>query len=386
MLEPRTHPQYHQYGNHYHHQQTRPPSIIDTLRHHLNLVCNGKSVPGIDVCWFGGGKYLLFMVSEVAVPGLQQEVADIDTKFSRYINSHKSYYAPQEQVEMSELKWLRLSELHSAPMTVFARKVMGDPVVKHWIRSVSGGGSAAAPAQYAASHNPTKGHDTNFFPSMGPPLPPSTVGMNGQHGMHPVTTMDPVTPPAAFINQSGHHGHATPSFSSTPVISFNSTPVTSFSSNPTTKVISFDRGYSEEEKYSGGGGSGFGYGNGNFGLVESGGDNKLSGILHPPLVKVDSHNTSLDFSKYEEDDDPNYSDPTGLQSVNLCSLHLSDSFISHAKALPDNEERMYTHAGLLLYRYNIKKKCIEGMLGHSIKNGDISLLVGVRIHVGNRCH
>jgi hypothetical protein len=54
---------------------------------------------------------------------------------------------------------------------------------------------------------------------------------------------------------------------------------------------------------------------------------------------------------------------------------MNDSFLLHAAAMPPNEEVEFKHAGILLYRYNIKNGCVEGMMGHSFKGGNITLLV-----------
>jgi 8-oxo-dGTP pyrophosphatase MutT (NUDIX family) len=132
------------------------PWVITTLKDRFDILCAGRTVPGIDVCWFGGGKYILFMVQVDAMPEISQDVYDIEAKFAGYIHSNESYSSPDEHNEMSELKWVPLSSVLSLQLTVFAKRLLSEPTLIHWISSVSGTSTSAAVPAPLISHPPAR--------------------------------------------------------------------------------------------------------------------------------------------------------------------------------------------------------------------------------------
>jgi hypothetical protein len=113
------------------------------------------------MCWVGEGKYVLFLISVDAIPGLQTASSSIEQRFSRFINSGHARMSGHECREMSELKWHRIVDLMGqraiVKLSPFAQKVFHDDTFQTWLVS-RGDKIAPGPAPVSARAAPASLH------------------------------------------------------------------------------------------------------------------------------------------------------------------------------------------------------------------------------------
>ena len=328
----------------------------------------GNGAQGVEVCWFGDGKYILFMVCVDMIPDLGNSLKDIVSKFDGFMKSFKKHFAPHEQVEMSALKWVPLDGVltnASFPLSEFARKLMSKSELQEWIGSRSRQFSATS----SVGHLPTS-HAVSYG------APASVANGNGNVApqMHSTTVRSGY---GSFAMEEEKRGFAEETKRQDHSYNYRMSTGNGETVPTGSGVTEFDFSHLWTSNY----------GSSETKTPDGKWTCSYGDDISPPLtemVRLGSRGAQIDFSHVwpsdEKDVDASQASSPGYASA---ALQLVDSYVLHERALPSNEENMFEHAGILLYRYNQKKSQIEGLFGHSFNRGNITILVcSFRVFIG----
>ena len=144
------------------HQGGGGGGVLSHLQKALERICRLTiPVEGVQMCWFGEGKYALFLVNVDAVPSLRSATSDIDNLFSRFIQRAHSRRSGVECREMSEIKWHSVGDMMGSRAVValseFCSKVFHDSTFQEWLVARDdmfwGGNGNTSSARHAGSSN-----------------------------------------------------------------------------------------------------------------------------------------------------------------------------------------------------------------------------------------